>query len=194
MKDAGASAQNLARQSGNLAQHLALINGQPGLTGMGSATDVFKHLTYVAEQLGLHTMLLCEFVRRECEENRVMVHPGLPPEEADGVDVTQSKGLIFLGGRSVAAAQDTSARALNGMHGLIQQLATRDDTPERIGVDPALRSKGFTMNLLHAAVLGDWDLVEELAGRMDVDQARDLFDHLEATAKAVGRVHGLSVE
>lgn len=194
MNDAGTSARNLALQSGNLAQHLALINGQPGLSGMDAATDVTKHLAHVAEQLSLHAMLVCEFLRAEVEAGRVVVHPGLPPEEADKVDVTQHKGLIFLGGRSVAAAQDASARALNGMHGLIQQLATRDNLPERIGTDPAMRSKGFAMNLLHAAILGDFELVNTLADRMSGDDARDLIDALQSTVSTVSQAHGFGVK
>jgi len=194
MNDAPASACNLARQSANLAQHLALTNGQPGLSGMDAATDVIKHLAYVAEQLGLDAMLVCEFLRAEVEAGRVELHPGLPPREADRTDVTQNKGLIFLGGRSVAAAQDASARALNGMHELMQQLATKDNLPERIGTDPALRSKGFAMNLLHAAVLRDWELVNTLAERMSGDDARDLIDVLQSTVSTVSQAHGFITE
>lgn len=192
MNDAGASARNLAHQSSNLAQHLSLMQGQSGLTGMDAATEVIKHLAYVQEQLGLDTMLVAEYLRAECEANRVEPHPGLGGLKE--VDITEHKGLIFLGARSVAAAGHASARALSGMHELMQELATKDNLPERIGVDPAMHSKGFAMNLLHAAILGDLELVRELAGRMSGEDARGLIDVLEATARTVGDAHGMGIK
>lgn len=187
---AASSARNLSLQSSNLAQHLSLINGQSGLPGMDAATEVTKHLAHVQEQVGLHTLMLAEYVRAQCEAGNVEPHPGLGGLKE--VDVTEHKGLIFLGARSVVAAGDASARALSGMHELMQELATRPNLPERIGVDPAMRSKGFAMNLLHAATLGDYPTVQTLAERMSADDAADLIAMLKAVAGYVGAPHGFN--
>jgi hypothetical protein len=182
------AAHHLAHASQNLSQDMGLINGQPGLTGIAAATDVTRHLAWVTEQIGLQAQLLGEFIRAEVEAGRVEPHPGVTTE----VDVTTSKGLVFLGVNSATAAADAAARALHGIHGLLADLATKDNLPERIGVDPAMRSKGFALNLLHASVLGDYPTVQTLAERMSADDAADLIATLKATIGYLGAPHGFN--
>ncbi|MFF9265899.1 hypothetical protein [Streptomyces longwoodensis] len=179
----------LAAEAQNLSQDMGLINGQPGLTGMAAATDVAQHLAWVTEQLGLHATLLASYVEREVAEGRVEAHPGLPRPE--GVDVDQTKGLILLGARVAVSSSEAAARAWNGIHVLLQNLATRDNLPTRIGTDPATRSKGFALNLLHAAVARqDWTLVRELAASMNDDDAHALVDVLYDTIEKIGQAKG----
>lgn len=180
------AAHRLAKESQNLSLDLGLINGQPGLTGMAAAADAVKHLAWVTEQLGLQAQLLAEFVRAEHQAGHIEAHPGVTEE----VDVDTSVGLITLGARSAAAAAEATTRALDAMHGVMGNLATRDNLPERIGVDPVMRSKGFTLNLLHAAVLGNDELLRELAGRASDDDAELLRAVVKSVSSAVGSAHG----
>lgn len=184
------AACRLAHASQALSQDMALINGQPGLTGLSAATEVADHLSWVAEQLGLQAQLLAEYISNQNADGHVVAHPAAPPD----TDVDTSVGLIQIGAAAASTSADLATRALGGIHGLMQRLATRDNLPERIGVDPAARAKGFAMNILHAAVLGNDELLQELAEHTAPAEAQALARALKATSRALARAHGAAVE
>lgn len=189
MSSAPGSAKNLSRQAAHLSQQMGLIHGISGLTSADEATAVTKHLAYVAEQLGLQAMLLSEFLRIESSADRLEAHPGLGGLKE--VDVTRNEALFFQGARSVTIAADSAARTLDRMHELVGDLDTRGGTwPERTGVDPVLRSKGFALNVIHAAALGDADLLRALVRRVTPDEAAELTAIIDTTARALSATHG----
>lgn len=182
------AAHRLADASRHLTTDLGLIADQPALTGMAAAADIIDRLAHVTEQLGIQITLVTEYIRREHEAGRIVPHPGL--DGLKDVDVVQHTAMLVTGTGVVVGAADVATRSLGALRNLAQELATRDNLPERIGGDPVKRSKGYALNLLHAALVGqDWKLVGDLADRTDPDEAEGLVSVLRRTADIVSDAH-----